>query len=119
RKHSGYRKEDVRSRSFCRPRPTPRKPATSHRPNCSTIPAGDYSPIRLQKETKAGAGGTPDQVANNPPVWLVAARAAEAKKARDIRVLDLREMASFADFFVLCSGSSPPQIQAISEEIGR
>lgn len=50
---------------------------------------------------------------------MVAARAAEAKKARDIRVLDLREMAAFADFFVLCSGSSGPQIQAISEEIGR
>ena len=28
-------------------------------------------------------------------------------------------MTSFADFFVLCTGASPPQIQAISEEIGR
>jgi ribosome-associated protein len=33
-------------------------------------------------------------------------------------VLDLREVTSFADFFVICSGSNPKQIQAISEEIG-
>jgi len=45
-------------------------------------------------------------------------RAAEAKKALDIRVLDLRDVTSFADFFVICSGSNPKQIQAISEEIG-
>jgi ribosome-associated protein len=33
-------------------------------------------------------------------------------------VLDLRDVTSFADFFVICSGSNPKQIQAISEEIG-
>jgi ribosome-associated protein len=33
-------------------------------------------------------------------------------------VLDLREVTSFADFFVICSGSNPRQIQAIAEEIG-
>jgi ribosome-associated protein len=52
------------------------------------------------------------------PPWLTAVRAAESKKALDIRVLDLREVTSFADFFVICSGSNPKQIQAISEEIG-
>lgn len=52
------------------------------------------------------------------PPWLTAVRAAESKKAIDIRVLDLREVTSFADFFVVCSGANPKQIQAISEEIG-
>jgi ribosome-associated protein len=33
-------------------------------------------------------------------------------------VLDLREVTSFADFFVVCTGSNPKQIQAITEEIG-
>lgn len=33
-------------------------------------------------------------------------------------MLDLRDITSFADFFVVCSGSNPRQIQAISEEIG-
>lgn len=53
------------------------------------------------------------------PTWLTAVRAAEAKKASDIRVLDLREVTSFADFFVICSGNNPKQIQAIAEEIGQ
>ena len=52
------------------------------------------------------------------PPWLTAVRAAESKKAIDIRVLDLREVTSFADFFVICSGGNPKQIQAICEEIG-
>lgn len=33
-------------------------------------------------------------------------------------MLDLREVTSFADFFVVCTGANPKQIQAISEEIG-
>jgi len=33
-------------------------------------------------------------------------------------VLDLREVTSFADFFVVCSGTNVRQIQAITEEIG-
>ncbi|MBV8819737.1 MAG: ribosome silencing factor [Acidobacteriaceae bacterium] len=52
------------------------------------------------------------------PAWLVAVRAAESKKAIDIKVLDLREVTSFADYFLICTGTNPKQIQAISEEIG-
>ena len=52
------------------------------------------------------------------PNWLTAARAAASKKALDVQVLDLREVTSFADFFIVCSGANPRQIQAISEEIG-
>ena len=44
-------------------------------------------------------------------------RAAEEKKALDIRVLDLREVTTFADFFVICTGTNSRQIQAISDEI--
>jgi ribosome-associated protein len=51
------------------------------------------------------------------PLWLLAVRAAESKKASEIRVLDLREITSFADFFVICSGANQRQIQAISDEI--
>jgi ribosome-associated protein len=53
------------------------------------------------------------------PPWLTAVRAAESKKALDIRVLDLRDVTTFADFFVICHGSNPRHIQAISEEIGQ
>jgi ribosome-associated protein len=51
------------------------------------------------------------------PSWLVAVRAAESKKAADIRVLDLTGITSFADFFVICSGSNQRQVQAISDEV--
>ncbi len=32
-------------------------------------------------------------------------------------MLDLREITSFTDYFVVCSGSNPRQIQAISDEV--
>jgi ribosome-associated protein len=51
------------------------------------------------------------------PAWLAAVRAAESKKGRDIIVLDLREITSFADYFVIISGSNVRQNQAISDEI--
>jgi ribosome-associated protein len=41
----------------------------------------------------------------------------ESRKASAIRVLDLRPLTSFADFFVLCSGANPRQIQAICDEV--
>ena len=50
-------------------------------------------------------------------MWLAAVHAADAKQAKDIQVLDLREVTSFADFFVICSGSNARQIQAIADEI--
>ena len=43
--------------------------------------------------------------------------AADEKKAQDIRVLDLREVTSFTDFFVICTGASTRQNQAISDGI--
>jgi ribosome-associated protein len=48
---------------------------------------------------------------------LVAVRAAESKKATDLRVLDLREISTFTDFFVICSGANARQIQAICDEV--
>ena len=49
---------------------------------------------------------------------MAAVRAAESKKATDIRVLDLTGITSFTDYFVLCTGANQRQIQAISDEIG-
>ncbi len=52
------------------------------------------------------------------PPWLIAVRAAESKKATDIKVLNLTGITSFADYFVICTGSNQRQVQAISEEVG-
>ena len=50
------------------------------------------------------------------PGWLTAVRAVESKKASDVKVLDLREVTSFTDYFVICTGGNPRQIQAIADE---
>ena len=44
-------------------------------------------------------------------------RAAESKKAAEIKVLDLTEVTSFTDFFVICTGSNSRQIQTIADEV--
>lgn len=49
----------------------------------------------------------------------MAVQAAESKKAVDIRVLDLREVTSFTDYFVICSSTNARQAQAIADEIGK
>jgi ribosome-associated protein len=43
--------------------------------------------------------------------------AAWEKKALDVTVLDLREIASFTDFFVIATGTNRRQVQAISDEV--
>ncbi|HKO98532.1 MAG TPA: ribosome silencing factor [Pyrinomonadaceae bacterium] len=48
---------------------------------------------------------------------LTALRSAAEKKAIDVVVLDLREIASFTDFFVIVSGNNERQVQAISDEV--
>jgi len=48
---------------------------------------------------------------------LVAARVAEDNRGRDIVVLDLRELTTVFDYFVLASGTSRRQLHAMSEQI--
>lgn len=50
-------------------------------------------------------------------VLKIALEAVDAKKAIDIVALDISEIASFANFFLLCSGDSSRQIQAIADEV--
>lgn len=43
--------------------------------------------------------------------------AAANKKAKDIRILDIRGISPIADYFVICSGGSSIQVRAIADEI--
>lgn len=47
----------------------------------------------------------------------IAARAADAKKALDITLLDLTGLSDVCDYFLICTGSSTPQVDAIVDEI--
>jgi len=42
---------------------------------------------------------------------------ADNRKAEDIVVLDVAEVSSIADYFVIASGTSEPHLRAISDEI--
>ena len=52
-----------------------------------------------------------------PKAVSTAVRAALDKKAVDVVVLDLRKAGGFTDYFVLCTGGNPRQIQAITDGI--
>ncbi len=47
--------------------------------------------------------------------WAI--EAAQNKKAAALTLLDLRELGAFTDAFLLCTGFSTHQVQAISDEI--
>ena len=42
---------------------------------------------------------------------------ADNKKAENIAILDVRDLSSVTDYFVICSGSNEPHLRAISDEI--
>ena len=45
------------------------------------------------------------------------ARLADNKKAENITILDLRELSSVADYFVIATGTSEPHVRAIWTEV--
>lgn len=56
-------------------------------------------------------------VIRGPELLRLAAEAAASKKAIDIVGLDLSGLDGVADYFLICSGSSEPQVKAIAEAV--
>ena len=52
-----------------------------------------------------------------PPHVRAAISAAQEKQAADVVLLDLEGLGAFTDYFVLCTGYSSPQLEAIGDEI--
>jgi ribosome-associated protein len=52
-----------------------------------------------------------------PKTIQAVVEAARDKKATGIVVLDLRKSGAFTDFFVICSGGNPRQVQAIADSV--
>ena len=61
----------------------------------------------------------PARVSPVPALKLLraSAEAAASKKAERIIGLDLRDLEGVADYFLICSGSSEPQVKAIAEAV--
>ncbi|HWN10056.1 MAG TPA: ribosome silencing factor [Pyrinomonadaceae bacterium] len=68
------------------------------------------SGTQLKPLPKEPAGEIDDRI-------LMAVHAAADKKALDIVVLDLREIASFTDHFVIASGTNERQVKAIADGV--
>lgn len=67
-----------------------------------------FAPIALKK------GG---QRLESSEVAQLVIEAASDKKAGDVVMLDIRELSVIADYFVICTGANPRQIQAIASSI--
>ena len=48
---------------------------------------------------------------------LLAAKTLSDNKAEDITVIDIQGKATFADYFVICSGSSERQVNSLTDEV--
>jgi ribosome-associated protein len=63
--------------------------------------------------TKAAKPKTPKL----PKAIVLAVKAAHAKQAVDVVVLDLHKAGGFTDYFVICTGNNPRQINAIADSV--
>ena len=72
----------------------------------------------LQREAvKIEIAATPTPFAELDPEVQLAIKCASDKKAFDMVALDLRDIASFTEFFIIANGSNQRQVQAIADEI--
>lgn len=67
---------------------------------------------KLKPENTASAVIDPEEA-----LARLCADAALDKKAENVVILDMREISSFTDFFVIVSGTSDPQLKAIASSI--
>ena len=83
---------------------------------------GQNSPMPESRErTEEGRAEAAEAAAPSPAELdervRLALHAAAEKKAHDLVVLDLREVASFTDYFVIASGTNVRQVQAVADEV--
>ncbi|HPC02240.1 MAG TPA: ribosome silencing factor [Syntrophales bacterium] len=74
--------------------------------------------IRGKVRTEKGKredGGSPAGKAKD--LALLCVNAALERKAKDVVLLKVRELSSFADYFIICSGTSDRQVRSIADHI--
>lgn len=83
---------------------------TAARKTVKSVKAPKAAPTAPPKEAKVATPKLTKSVS-------MAIRAAQAKKALDLVVLDLRKADAFTDFFIICTGQNPRQMSAIADGI--
>jgi ribosome-associated protein len=61
----------------------------------------------------------PDTVTESVDLACMAARAASDKQGEDVLVLDVRDLITITDYFVIASASSDRQVKTIAEDVER
>ncbi len=75
----------------------------------------------MAEKDKAGSPEGADKATMDTTIENMAREIAEAawdRKALDLEIIDVRKMVSYCDYFVLCTGRSDRQVQAIADGIG-
>jgi ribosome-associated protein len=98
-----------------KPKATAAKPKTAAKPRTTAKAASDAAAPNADGLPRRAAAPKPDQ----EPLALARriVELAEDKKAADIILLDLGELTTMADYFVICSGGSERQLEAIASGI--
>jgi len=65
------------------------------------------------------APSAPTRLAGPLEAARIAARAAASKQGEQVAILDVRELISITDYFVITSGASDRQVKTIAEEVVR
>ena len=65
------------------------------------------------------APSAPTRLAGPLEAARIAARAAASKQGEQVAILDVRELISITDYFVITSGASDRQVKTIAEEVMR
>ncbi len=81
-----------------------------------TTPTGKRRTSKREEPEAANAEGAREEEGLDERM-LTALRAAADKKAYDLVALDLRPVASFTDFFLICSATNVRQAQAVADEV--
>lgn len=81
-------------------------------------PLLNMTPIMVEMLTHSSgrlSGGT--ETLDSKEIAILCARIADAKKAEDVLIFDVRKLTSITDFFVICNGFNERQLQSIASEI--
>jgi ribosome-associated protein len=113
KKRTGRGAADATPRTGTRKRATATKKAPSRK---TLAAAGEPKAARKGAEPAHAAPAVPT-IADYSAQVQHAVRAAAAKKAEKITVLDLRHTSAFTDVFVVCTGQNARQVKAIVDSV--
>jgi ribosome-associated protein len=100
--------------------PAKKKTAPAKAPAAPKAAPAKKAPAKKAPAKKAVKKAPPPEPLYQPvgiDLAKLAAQYAHDKKALDIVILDVREISMVTDYYVLCSGTSLPQLRAIRKEV--